>query len=169
MGSARPRITSKDLSPVVQIVTWVLLAFILLAIILRLLTRYYLLHRIKSDDLFIVIAFVSQCASASDCIFCPNFPIFDDTDGVQVFSLGQSITLLVPAGSAWGVLQGDLSRQSQIARLKVSSSKHTFAHCFRDWFGAHLLLIYRRSTQANCFCSQESAAPKPPSSWDCLP
>ena len=54
----RPLVTGTNRAPVVQVITWLLLAANFLAVTLRLLTRFYIRSRLKFDDLFIVIAFV---------------------------------------------------------------------------------------------------------------
>ena len=57
-GEPRPLVTDTNRAPVIQVVTWLLLAANFLAVTLRVLTRFYLKSRLKFDDLFIVIAFV---------------------------------------------------------------------------------------------------------------
>lgn len=79
MTDGRPKVTSTDLSPIIQIITWVLLAFILLAVVLRLLTRYYLLRQIRSDDWSIATAFVSKPSFLLTRRFCLNLC---DTNGI---------------------------------------------------------------------------------------
>ena len=54
----RPVVTESDRSPIIQAITWLLLATIFLGLSFRLLTRFFLLRRFRWDDLLIVISFV---------------------------------------------------------------------------------------------------------------
>ena len=54
----RSEITDSNLFPVIQVMTWVLLAAIFLAVIFRFVARLFLTRQYHYDDLFIVLAFV---------------------------------------------------------------------------------------------------------------
>ena len=57
---SRPVVTNDDLAPVLQVITWMLLAAMFLSCLIRLLSRRYLLHNSSSDDALVVLAFVRQ-------------------------------------------------------------------------------------------------------------
>ena len=65
-AAGRPEITDTNFSPVVQVITWLLLAANFLAVILRVLTRLYLTRQYRYDDFLIVVAFVclNNCCSS---------------------------------------------------------------------------------------------------------
>ncbi|KAH8705815.1 hypothetical protein BGW36DRAFT_18322 [Talaromyces proteolyticus] len=69
-------VTPTNYAPIVQVITWMLLATSFLSLLIRLMTRFFLTKRFAWDDVLIISAFV--------------------------FSICQSVTYLVPAGQAWG-------------------------------------------------------------------
>ena len=58
--SARPFVDENHLNPVLKVVTWLLLALMLLALSFRFLTRLFLkeIRQLRSDEILIILAFV---------------------------------------------------------------------------------------------------------------
>ena len=162
-NESRPLVTSTNLAPVIQAITWVLLAAIFLAVALRLLTRFYLQRRLKYDDLFVVIAFVRRPRRVT--FLGSSTTTADDMANGQLFSVGQSITLFVPAGSVWG---RSLRAQQQVSdwwpEVKPAQQNITFQLAEAD-----MARPYRLNMPASCFSSRAFASPSSRSRWACLP
>lgn len=116
----RPVITDENLNPIVQIITWLLLAINALTLTFRATTRCYLknIRHFSVEDVLMFMAFVR------------SFPLqllmlTVDVHHAQLFSIGESIAFLVPKSNALGKsIQEIPSVHVLVSSLKVASSLH---------------------------------------------
>ncbi|KAI5861115.1 hypothetical protein GGS23DRAFT_598643 [Durotheca rogersii] len=88
-------VTDSNLNPILQMITWLLLALTALMLCFRFLTKFFLRtnQRFGWEEVFITSAFLS--------------------------GVGESVTFLVPAGTIFGKDSGDISGAELTAGLKV--------------------------------------------------
>ncbi|XXH04146.1 polyamine transporter tpo5 [Hypoxylon texense] len=88
-------VTDTNLNPVLQMVTWLLLAMTALMLCFRFLTKFFLKtnQRFGWEEVLITSAFLA--------------------------GLGESVTLLVPGGDIWGKTRSDISDEELATGLKV--------------------------------------------------
>ncbi|EED14604.1 conserved hypothetical protein [Talaromyces stipitatus ATCC 10500] len=88
-------VTPNNYAAIVQVITWMLMAISGLALLIRLMTRFFLTKRFAWDDVLIIVAFG--------------------------FSVCEDVTYLVSAGQAWGqVFANDFPAESLMPALKIS-------------------------------------------------
>ncbi|KAI1778427.1 hypothetical protein F4818DRAFT_301247 [Hypoxylon cercidicola] len=88
-------VTDSNLNPILQMVTWLLLALTALMLCFRFLTKFFLKtnQRFGWEEVLITSAFLA--------------------------GMGESVTLLVPEGEIWGKARSDISDEELAAGLKV--------------------------------------------------
>ncbi|KAI4861997.1 hypothetical protein F4820DRAFT_451390 [Hypoxylon rubiginosum] len=88
-------ITDSNLNPILQMVTWLLLAITALMLCFRFLTKFFLKtnQRFGWEEVLITSAFLA--------------------------GLGESVTILVPGGEIWGKARSDISDEELATGLKV--------------------------------------------------
>ena len=59
-SESRPTVSTANFAPVVQVQSWLLLAFVLLSIGTRVLTKFIISRRLGLDDLFAFIGLVGE-------------------------------------------------------------------------------------------------------------
>lgn len=88
-------VTDTNLNPILQMMTWLLLAMTALMLCFRFLTKFFLKtnQRFGWEEVLITLAFLA--------------------------GLGESVTVLLPEGEIWGKTRNDISNEQLTAGLKV--------------------------------------------------
>ena len=110
----RPAVHEGHAAPLIQVLTWLFLAFSSLSIIAHFATKIAMARPFTRAD-FILLAALVSTGSESISIACV-------TQSLQVLSVGQAAAFLCPAGQSIGNSQSGLSEATVMQAWKVNRS-----------------------------------------------